>query len=102
MGRRYSFKCSSCKYEVVTSGGFGGGKIVATKTFVCSDCKILEDIIVKKFRNFDDSPVVDSIIIKCHECGGQNLTEWDTEKKPCPKCGKKMKINPNGIVISWD
>ncbi len=107
MGRSNTFQCPGCNYEVMTSAGPAAGMIAATNTFVCSDCKIVEDIVVKRYgrlriqseQSFGNKEIEQ---IKCGKCGGINLTEWDNKMKPCPKCGANMKISNQGYTIFWD
>ena len=91
----------------MTSAGPDGGKIAATNTFECSDCKIVEDIVVKRYdrlRTQSEQSSINADIspIKCSECGNINLKLWDSKKKPCPKCGTSMKISDEGSTIYWD
>lgn len=102
MGRKSSYKCTNCVYEVTTSAGPDSGMIAATDTFVCPDCEIVQDILIKKYRNLDGSPVKGAPSIKCSKCGSDKLVKWDNEKKPCPKCGAKMEQNKSGVTIYWD
>ena len=39
---------------------------------------------------------------KCTNCGGTNITIWDTKLKPCPKCGGEMKKDTLRGMILWD
>lgn len=102
MGRISSYKCFDCGYKVTSSAGPDRGMIAATDTFVCLDCEIVQDILIKKYRNLDGSPVKEDPSIACGKCGGDKLVKWDSEKKPCPKCGSKMERDKSGVTIFWD
>jgi DNA-directed RNA polymerase subunit RPC12/RpoP len=102
MGIKSSYKCPDCGYKVTTSAGPDRGMIAATDTFVCQDCEIVQDILIKKYRNFDDSSVDENIIISCNKCGGSNLIKWDNEKKPCPRFAAKLKQDKSGLTFYWD
>lgn len=39
---------------------------------------------------------------ECRNCGGKHFELWDNENKPCPKCGTRLKIDPNGMFMNWD
>ncbi len=107
MGRSNTYKCPCCNYKVITSAGPDAGFMAATNTFVCLDCKIVTDIVIKKFNrliNQSDQAFENADItpIKCSTCEGINLKEWDIKKKPCLKCETSMKISSSGLIISWD
>lgn len=101
MGTKQSYRCDRCGYEVMTSGGFDYGMLMAVRTMVCLDCRELVDIEVGSSsdyamdrENFVEKPE------PCDDCGKRNLTPWEDER--CPRCPGKMKVDPNGDVICWD
>lgn len=107
MGFKQSFICPICNYETFTSGGPDRGFRTWTNTYVCLDCKTINDLVIIKgeFRLLDEGGSLPDRIRddeNCNECGGRNFEIWDSEKKECPKCGTKMKPDPNGMTMNWD
>lgn len=45
MGKRHLYQCSGCGYEVATAAGPAFGFISQTDTFVCTGCKIVQDVV---------------------------------------------------------
>jgi len=112
MGTRSVYQCNKCDYRVETSGGFDYGMRLATDAYLCSKCKEIvavsvgvygeklspEECVVKQAEmefNMD--------FYKCPECGsGDHLILWDTKKKPCPKCGGRLKKDRSQSILLWD
>ena len=46
MGTQYLFKCPSCDYSAVVSGGDDVGMACRTTTIVCETCEELSDVVV--------------------------------------------------------
>jgi NADH pyrophosphatase NudC (nudix superfamily) len=109
MGTKRSLICPTCKYKVYTSGGPDRGRYTHVNTYVCSTCNSLQDLLVEmelpSFKDFINyKPDVNRIKEdeSCKECGGKDFKVWDSENKPCPKCGAQLKMDPNGWFTSWD
>ena len=113
MGTSYTFNCNKCNYSVQTSGKHDVGMHAVTDTYVCNSCKEIVDVLVglhgetflkEKIHllKLQDDFLDESEFYSCPECGLVDIIEWDKKKKPCPKCGGKMKIDKNGEIILWD
>ena len=85
--------------------------MAVTDTYICTECKEIVDVLVGQYGEIyiPDPPTGevsennDSDYNKCPECEtGKHLVEWNTRKKPCPRCDGRMKVDPNGPVILWD
>jgi len=107
MGTKRSMICPICNYEVFTSAGPDRGFRTWTNTYSCVDCKTIMDLVIVRgeFRlTSQGGPEPDKIREdqKCENCEGTNFELWDSVNKPCPKCGTKLKIDPNGMIMNWD
>lgn len=105
MGQTFIYKCSNCGYEVETSGKKDFGMRSVVKPYICNDCKVITDVLIGEFGeefSKDKKPDGYSDFYKCTECGGENISVWNTTKKPCPKCGSKMKTDPDSPIMLWD
>lgn len=104
MGLSKEHRCSKCGYNEVVSGGSDAGMMVAVETHICKDCLILTDVTTMWFMHENPEMRHKEIApedYECNECGSPNVVVWDTEKKPCPKCGNKMTTG-EGIEMLWD
>jgi peptide subunit release factor 1 (eRF1) len=104
MGSAREYKCPKCGYKELASGGKDFGMTVAVETHICRDCQELTDVVTMWFMHDDPEMVhkeIDPKDYECTECGGKNLAGWDTEKKPCPKCGTTM-TEEEGTEMLWD
>lgn len=97
MGSTYQFRCTNCAYEVQVSGGGDAGMVVVVQTMTCTNCSQLGDVITHTF-----SPDIAEEVGRCPSCGSDLVSPWDPNKRPCPKCGSKMEIDPHGFVTLWD
>ena len=92
MGIKYRYKCKTCDYETVVSGGPDQGMRCTTRTITCNDCHELSDIVVSRVK--DNAWVQEKVGIqgkKCPKCQSTNVRVW----------GHQELIEPNGKVISW-
>lgn len=40
---------------------------------------------------------------RCEICKKEDgLQKWHKKKRPCPKCFRRMDVDPNAEVIMWD
>ena len=62
---------------------------------VCLDCREWMDVLTAP------SPDLKPIEPRCDECKGQNLKKFYSGRTRCPKCGSKMKKDPDSMVL-WD
>lgn len=153
MGFKQSYICPICNYETVTSAGPDRGFRTSTNTYVCLDCKTINDLRIdplgiteenlkisdyeewraimcddRYWLDYDDPEEnerekqkleeekklsydewrkkreahIASFHRTCHDCGSTNLELWDNKKKPCPKCGTSLQIDPDGFRVNWD
>ncbi|HRJ28874.1 MAG TPA: hypothetical protein PLV21_08275 [Cyclobacteriaceae bacterium] len=105
MGLQQTIICPVCNYKTFTSGGVDRGRIIWTNTFVCLDSKILNDLVIDKEGDMAENEGSNTEIKegqRCEKCGGQNFELWNSEQKPCPKCGTEMTIDPKGAMSCWD
>ena len=99
MGIKRTYKCKKCGYTALVSGGPDVGMLVRTDTFVCLKCKELVDVAVGYTPN---SPLKIANRGKCPICNSKkHLAKWDTQLRPCPKCGEKLEEIP-GKEVLWD
>ena len=104
MGTQYLFKCPSCDYSVVVSGGDDIGMACRTTRIVCETCEELSDVVVSDkplgaaARTRGRHPVC------CGPNGGRKrpshkVRRW-TVPGSCPKCGATI-VNGEECV-RWD
>ena len=60
MGLRQSLICSICNYKTFTSAGPDRGFMVSTNTYVCLDCKSLNDLVVRDSRLIEGELSIDN------------------------------------------
>jgi len=100
MGKKVTYQCEKCDYSAHISGGRDVGMMVKTNTFVCAICNELVDVVTEFWT--DETPD-ESIIGKCPKCNSsENLEEWNSKKRPCPKCDGTMKKSPKKGITMWD
>lgn len=105
MGQIYRYKCTNCNYEVETSGKKDFGMIAVVRPYICNDCKIITDVLIGETgKVFNKGKLTNDQkdFYKCSNCKGENIIVWNNKKKPCPKCGNKMKKDPKKPMIMWD
>jgi rubrerythrin len=95
MGSSYEFTCRQCEYSAEVSGGDDAGKISATTTILCEDCKQLFDVMVSENPS-EKSSYRDPV---CPRDNNHKVRRW---KHPdvCPKCGTQME--KGALTIDWD
>ena len=77
MARWISHKCNNCDFSF--TGSEKPDALMRGKTIlvVCNSCKSIYDRIIE--------PWTDEPILGCKTCGDNDYTEWDYQKKSCPK-----------------
>jgi predicted nucleic acid-binding Zn ribbon protein len=97
MGSAFSYQCTNpeCAYEATVSGGKDCGFCGEVESMVCLDCKELMDVLTAP------APDLKPIEPRCGECKGQNLKKFHPGKTRCPKCGARLRKDPNSDVL-WD
>ena len=64
---------------------------------LCMDCKELMDVLTAP------APDLKPIEPRCGECNGRNLKKFYPGRTRCPKCGSKIKEDPDSkVVVMWD
>ena len=105
MGQWYTFKCSKCDYEVRSSGEKDCGMLAVVEPYICNDCRKITDVQIGEIGMVISPELLNADqekdYYRCHHCGGKNITKWNTQTKPCPKCGSRMKKDLS-TIISWD
>ncbi len=105
MGRSNTFKCSSCGLTAVVSGGPDRGMSFFTETVWCGECRLLQDVTVKKTKvRFQQNVAPKNMIDvrpKCSKCKSENVTIWHKDQA-CPVCSGKVSVDPNGECDLWD
>lgn len=46
MGQSFTYKCTECGYQVMTSGNIDFGFHTVVRPYTCNDCKIITDVLV--------------------------------------------------------
>lgn len=78
MARWISHKCNKCDFSFTGSGKPDALMRGKTISVVCNSCKSIYDRIIE--------PCTDEPLLGCKTCGDNDYTEWDYQKKSCPKC----------------
>ena len=112
MRTKYTFKCSKCGYEALTSAGNDYGMHAVVDTYICRSCENIVDVFVGEYGQTytkeemlqrKDKSAIDIEFYVCPDCGsGEQLAKWSKWKRPCPKCDGKMEKNLDCGVVCWD
>lgn len=112
MGKSSTYKCSKCNYKVQTSAGLDYGFIAVVDTYTCLKCRNIVDVTVGEYgevitkeeiQKYPDKINPDLNYYKCPMCGDDSaLVKWSKRKRPCPRCGGRMDIDPKGESVLWD
>ena len=78
MARWISHKCNNCDFFFYWIWGTRCSHEGKTIPVVCNSCNSIYDRIIE--------PWTDEPILRCKTCGANDYTEWDYQKKSCPKC----------------
>jgi len=100
MGKRYTFKCNICEYEVMTAGGHDFGMCTVYETYTCRGCKEIVDVCVGELGNIytigealrkKQNSETDLNFYACPKCGSEtDLVKWNDFNRLCPKCDGQM------------
>jgi hypothetical protein len=112
MGAKFTFSCKGCGYSVTASSGLDYGMVAVTKTFICRKCINIVDICVGEYGiTYTMEEILqkergsDSLLsfFSCPVCGsGEELEEWNTANRTCPKCSGRMRKDRMGPVMLWE
>jgi hypothetical protein len=113
MGTIYTYRCNKCNYSVQTSGKLDYGMLAVTNTYICNSCKQIVDVLVGlrgetfhkeeiKIKKENNDEIYDFKFYSCPSCDFDDITEWDTKRKPCPKCDGQMRKGKNDEMLLWD
>ena len=94
MARWISNKCNNCDFSFTGSGKPDALMRGRTIPVVCKTCKSIYDRIIE--------PWTDEPLFGCKACGAKDYTEWDYEKKRCPKCADGVIGEEGGIITMAD
>lgn len=100
MSTVFTFLCEGCGYSAQVAGESSTLFSGQTETLVCKDCNSLFDG-VKGFA-YSEEGGEDVCFSECFECGSEKSKRWSYSKKPCPKCGVKMEVDPYAEVVEAD
>jgi len=70
---------------------------------ICKDCKEVVQVLIDQYGKDGPTgdPEFDKRLNLCPECRGKNLRKWSSHPL-CPKCGTRMKKNPEAPITDWD
>ena len=97
MGSCDTYKCGNCGMSATVSGGRSEGMLCFTTTVWCSKCKNMSDI-VKEYREEVQGETPPFV---CGNCRSKKIIEWNYSQ-PCPQCGGKIVVDPEGEAYMWD
>lgn len=105
MGSKYEFCCPKCQHTLESGIGEDWGMKGFYRTHYCQSCHNVFEIFTDRFtqdlsedisRHDHESAAKGEV---CPKCKGRQIAFWDP-KRPCPKCGTKMK--KGDLVCLWD
>lgn len=103
MGTILGYICTKCEHAFESSDGKDRGFRVEVQSMTCGDCRDVTNVVIGPTDSGrEDIPA--QFLERaghCPECGGTNLTPWDSSK-PCPKCGGPVTLDPEGAETLWD
>ena len=91
MGTTYYFKCDTCDYTAIISGGRDSGFVALVESMTCSNCNEIVDVLIGAYgkEGKTDDEDINKELGLCPECKRPDVVPWDDEKS-CPKCDRKM------------
>lgn len=91
-----TYRCKRCGYSVQTEPSGKYALMSGPYTnFACGHCH--------KVVSVSDWVIEDPGKVKCPECGKDGkITPWNPIKCSCPRCGGKMSVQKNGLIIMAD
>lgn len=96
MARWTSHKCNNCDFYFIGSGKPSALMRGPTLPVVCNNCNNIYDRIVEVVSK-------ETLDLSCEECGSDEYTHWDYEKKKCPECKEgTIEEDREGVVIMAD
>lgn len=98
MGQHFRFRCESCGYEALVSGGDDFGKICTTTTIFCLDCKALYDVVTSDIRSAPAGSKA-KFALECPKKAEHRCRKWGQARK-CPRCKGKMQVGDAEVL--WD
>jgi acetyl-CoA carboxylase beta subunit len=74
--------------------------VAKTNTYLCLHCKEVVDVVTEHLTVVKTG---ESAVGKCPRCkSSEHITEWDTKKRPCPRCDGKMEYALTQRITLWD
>ena len=94
MATRKTHKCDSCHFSFVGSGKPDALMRGKTIPVVCNSCNSIYDRII--------DPWTDEPLPGCKTCNANKYTEWDYQKRSCPKCVDGVVGEEGGTITMAD
>jgi Zn finger protein HypA/HybF involved in hydrogenase expression len=103
VGTTHRFVCETCRHAFDSSDGEDRGFLSHVRSMTCADCEDVVDVVTGMTPAVPEEIEVElrRRIGKCPRCDGANVAVWDSSK-PCPKCGGRVAVNPEGPTTLWD
>ena len=96
MARWTSHKCNKCDFSFTGSGKPDALMMGPTLPVICKGCNNIYDRIVEVIPK-------EILDLSCGECGSDEFTQWNYEKKKCPECKEgTIEEDKGGFVIMAD
>jgi len=102
VGAWIEFRCGSCGYEVMVSGGDDEGFFSRTTTVVCEECEELYDVVTfgrSETTNADEGDDLEPVEPECPRSSRHTLRRW-THPGACPRCEDTMMHGEK--ITMWD
>ncbi len=99
MGQQNQFRCESCGYEAIVSGGDDFGMRASTTTIVCETCEELYDVTTAEFPPYPHQSDFELGEPLCPKNREHPIRRWPY-LGPCPRCGRQMVLGE--VTINWD
>lgn len=99
MGAKNQFRCESCGYEAMVSGGEDVGFSVSTTTISCRGCKELYDVVTAEFPPYPHQSGFEQGEPLCPQDREHAVVSW-RHPGPCPRCGGQLARGE--VELLWD
>jgi Zn finger protein HypA/HybF involved in hydrogenase expression len=103
VGTTHRFVCETCSHAFDSSDGEDSGFLACVQSMTCADCEDVVDVITGTTPAVPAEVEVElrRRVGRCPLCDAADLIEWDSSK-PCPKCGGRVAVDPEGPTTLWD
>ncbi len=96
---RIEFRCGTCGYAAMVSGGNDIGGIGYTTTVLCEDCEELYDVFTYRRMALTEDDRLGRIEPACPKSGGHSFRLWK-DPDACPRCENSMARGEKWMI--WD